>query len=344
MYHLHMKILSMNYGHSAVAASAYRSRCRLLDWQTGIVHNYNHKHDLYQSFILCPPHTPEMLFDREVLWNTIQKIESRKNSQIGREIEISIPKVFSPDLAVSVVSDFSKTMLVNRGLIVDVAFHGMETKNPHAHLLFATRPILNNGLFGSKDRDLYNKDFLFGCRKAWEEFCNRSLDMLGLSHLRISCESHSARGIEKPPQLHMGGRNHRLWKEKGEITEKNAQYVVDELTVEIINLEKMRRAAIRVEKRAYVRREFLRYAALGIFQNSVIPDISKSPTVYTQSDAVVIHEPPGYSSSALDRNFSSVEVNLKDVIRGNKDFVSRITKFDNDLDPKRSNNNGPSMG
>lgn len=343
MYHLHMKILSMNYGHSAVAASAYRSRCRLLDWQTGIVHNYTHKHDLYQSFILCPPHTPELLFDREVLWNTIQKTESRKNSQIGREIEMSIPKVFSKDLAVSVVSEFSKTMLVSRGLVVDVAFHGMESKNPHAHLLFTTRPVLDNGHFGSKDRDLYKRDFLVGCRKAWEECCNTSLDMLGLSHLHISCESYSSRGIEKPPQLHMGGRDHRLWKENGEITEKNAQYVVDELTVEIINLEKMRRVSKRVEKRASVRREFLRNACLGMFQTSAIPDSSKSHTAYIQSDAVVVQEPAGYSS-AQEKNFSSVEVDLKGSIRGNKDFVNRLAKLENDFDPKRPNNNGPSMG
>ena len=86
-----MQIISRSKGQSAVAAAAYRSGDRLLDERTGETKFY--KRDVQpDAMILAPAHSPSWVSNREKLWNEVEKIEKRKDSQLAREMNLALPR------------------------------------------------------------------------------------------------------------------------------------------------------------------------------------------------------------------------------------------------------------
>ena len=69
-------------------AAAYRSGGRLTCERTGLVFNFTRKREVEYLAILAPEGAPEWVQDRQTLWNQVER-ESRKNSQLGREIEVA---------------------------------------------------------------------------------------------------------------------------------------------------------------------------------------------------------------------------------------------------------------
>ncbi len=82
IYHLCIKIISRGKNKSAVAASTYRSGEKIKNEYNGVVH----------TEILLPQNAAKEFLNRSVLWNSVEKIEKSKNSQLAREIEIALPK------------------------------------------------------------------------------------------------------------------------------------------------------------------------------------------------------------------------------------------------------------
>ncbi len=78
-------------GKSAVAGAAYRSGQRLVNDYDGLVHDFTKKGGVVHTEILLPAHAPPEYSDRSTLWNAVEKVEKAKNSQLAREIEISLP-------------------------------------------------------------------------------------------------------------------------------------------------------------------------------------------------------------------------------------------------------------
>ena len=77
-------------------------------------------------------------------------------------------------------SGFVGEQLTRRGIVADVALHTVRAKdggdNPHAHILFSSRPVLKNGSgFGKKNRLLERQETLKQWRTAWGEHVNRAL-------------------------------------------------------------------------------------------------------------------------------------------------------------------------
>lgn len=97
IYHCSIKIISRGKGKSAVAAAAYRSGEKLTNQYDGIVHDYTRKSGVTHTESLLPSHAPPEFSDRSTLWNSVEKIEKAKNSQLAREIEIAIPKECRPN-------------------------------------------------------------------------------------------------------------------------------------------------------------------------------------------------------------------------------------------------------
>lgn len=90
IYHCSIKIISRGKGKSAVAA-AYRSGENLTNHYDGVTHDFTRKGGIVHTEILLPPHAPPDFADRSILWNSVEKIEKAKNSQLAREIEIALP-------------------------------------------------------------------------------------------------------------------------------------------------------------------------------------------------------------------------------------------------------------
>ncbi len=87
---------------------------------------------------------------REQLWNTIEKVEKRKDSQLAREFVLSLPRQLDRAQQIELVRNWCLSEFVSKGFVVDLAIHKSKSgQNPHAHVLVTTRPVTVDG-FGKK--------------------------------------------------------------------------------------------------------------------------------------------------------------------------------------------------
>ena len=191
-------------GHSATAASSYRSGSRLVDARTGLTHDYSARHDVVFSTVLLPPGASLNFADREVLWNQAERVEKRRDAQLCKDVVLALPKELDLNLQIELVQRFAHTHFVDYGLPADIAIHDHGNGNPHAHILIATRRLEAHGFSKYKARDL-NPAFAKGrvveqdyWGERWREmqndfFAEKQLDLsVDLNH--ILPERHAGRG------------------------------------------------------------------------------------------------------------------------------------------------------
>jgi hypothetical protein len=61
--------------------------------------------------MMLPEGAPERLNDRETLWNEVEAGEKRKDAQLAREVEFSIPREMTQEQGVALARDFVKRNL-----------------------------------------------------------------------------------------------------------------------------------------------------------------------------------------------------------------------------------------
>ncbi|KOO43753.1 MobQ family relaxase [Priestia koreensis] len=201
IYHFSAQVISRSRGQSAVASAAYRSGERLLDERTGENKYYARKVQP-EAIILSPSQSPSWVYDRNRLWNEVEKAETRKNSQLAREINIALPRELSANQQTDLIKQFVQSQFVNKGMIADIAIHRDDKENPHAHVMLTTREISKDG-FTVKNRDWNDRKLLNQWREQWANYANQALDLQGVNE-RISHLSHEARGLEQLPTIHLG--------------------------------------------------------------------------------------------------------------------------------------------
>ena len=182
IYHLRATMISRSAGRSATGAAAYRSGERIHDERTGLSFDYRARGGVEHVEILAPERSPEWVRDRAALWNAVEAAETRKNSQVAREIRVALPAELDRDQRIALVRDFCQRSFVDRGMVADVALHvpGREgdERNHHAHILLTTREIGPEG-FTTKNRDWNAVEMLEGWREAWARDSNRALERCG---------------------------------------------------------------------------------------------------------------------------------------------------------------------
>ncbi|NYZ70475.1 MobA/MobL family protein, partial [Endozoicomonas sp. SM1973] len=166
IYHCKVKVISRSTGRSSTGAAAYRAGERIVDERTGIVHDYRRKSGVSYSQILAPRQSPSWSYDRAQLWNEVEKIEKRKDSQLCREVEVALPRELNEDEMRILARDYAQEQFVDRGMIADISIHHAKDENPHAHILLTTRDVTPEG-FGKKNRDWNQKELLENWREAW---------------------------------------------------------------------------------------------------------------------------------------------------------------------------------
>ena len=82
IYHCSVQVIGRSNGRSATGAAAYRSGMEITDDRTGITHDYTRKSGVDHAEILAPANAPDWVHDRSQLWNTVEKTERRKDSQL----------------------------------------------------------------------------------------------------------------------------------------------------------------------------------------------------------------------------------------------------------------------
>lgn len=232
IYHLRVKYVQRAAGRSAVAASAYRSGSCLADTRTGVTHDYTRKRDIEHSEVMLPDHMPAALFEREVLWNTVETGIKHPRGQPAFEVEVALPRELSREQCVELVREFSNDMFVARGVPVDFAIHRPTAsdggEHPHAHILVGTRRHNPDGSLDKAARDmqdnpklvakvyaleeegkideavLLQKDLNLGLwRRQWEDYSNRFLSDAG-SDARIDHRTLEAQQVAREPTPNVG--------------------------------------------------------------------------------------------------------------------------------------------
>ena len=183
IYHFSAKVISRANGSSAVASAAYRSASELHDERLGRNHDFCNKAGVIHSEVLLPQGAPERLSDRTTLWNEVEAGEKRKDAQLAREVEFSIPREMNEKQGVSLARDFVEKEFVRRGMVADLNVHWDHAKDgspkPHAHVMLSMREVGPEG-FGKKNRDWNSNEHLKGWREAWAAHVNERMAELGL--------------------------------------------------------------------------------------------------------------------------------------------------------------------
>jgi len=196
--HLQAKLVQRSKQQSAVASAAYRSGSALTDARIGKVFDYTRRQAIEQTRILSPSYAPEWVNDRNTLWNTVEAVEKRKDAQVAREIEISIPAALPAKVREELIWTFCAENFVALGMVADVCLHGPghgDPRNYHAHVMLSTREIGPDG-FGKKNRDWNANENLETWKTNWERDCNAALEASG-ANIRVDRRSIEDRREEK---------------------------------------------------------------------------------------------------------------------------------------------------
>lgn len=110
------------------------------------------------SFFCFTPHAPPEFSDRSILWNSVEQIETSRNSQLAREVEAALPVELTREQQLALVCEYVKDNFVSAGMCADFAIHDKGTGNPHVHILLTIRPLDDNGGWGAKCRKVYDLD------------------------------------------------------------------------------------------------------------------------------------------------------------------------------------------
>ena len=202
IYHLHAQIIQRSKGRCTTAAIAYRRGALVHDQRLGKTFDYRGRSGVDHTDTLAPQGAPDWVFEPEILWNEVERVERRKDAQLAREIDIALPVELSPSDQIALAKRFVRLQFVSLGMVADMAFHGLETHNPHVHIMLTLRELRPDG-FGKKKREWNSRKRLRQWRSAWSEICNRALEALG-SNARIDHRTLLAQGLPRHPQIHLG--------------------------------------------------------------------------------------------------------------------------------------------
>lgn len=196
----------------------------------GIVHDFTRKGGIAYTEILLPQNAPEEFVNRSILWNSVEKIEKSKNSQLAREIEIALPKELDREKQIELVREYVKENFVKVGMCADIALHDKGDGNPHAHILLTMRPLNEDTTWGAKSKKEYildkngekvklkngnyktrkidtvdwnEQDKAEEWRKSWADITNKYLEENSIQE-KVDHRSYQRQGIEQIPTIHLG--------------------------------------------------------------------------------------------------------------------------------------------
>lgn len=226
MYHFRVKVIGRSSGRSATGATAYRTGGRssasglayrvggvLTDPLTGQSYDYRAKgrldangYGVLHVEVLAPAGAKPWVFDLQSLLNRVEGAEKRKDAQLFRELEISLPRELSHEDRIALVRAFVERHCVKEGMVATVAHHNERAAdggdNPHAHVLLTMRELKPEG-FGNKVREWNRRDIVKEWREAWADMANEMLKERGIDK-RLDHRSFKDRDIELEPDTYVG--------------------------------------------------------------------------------------------------------------------------------------------
>jgi len=202
IYHFSVAVISRARGQRIVAAAAAQAADRLRDEYYGVVHNHLRREGVEFTEIVAPAEAPPWVFDREQLWNRVEAAERRKDSQLARAIEISLPVELDAAQCIVLLREYVRAEFVSKRMIADMSIRRTRLDNPNAHVLLTLREASAAG-FGPKMRQWNRKSNLMEWRSSWATWANLHLARAGHG-VRIDHRSLDEQQIELTPARRTG--------------------------------------------------------------------------------------------------------------------------------------------
>jgi hypothetical protein len=207
--------------HSSVGAAAYRAGERIRDDRTNEVHNHSRRKDVSHSEIMLPGQVSGENMDwarnRASLWNSVENAETRKNSRVATEIQVTLPFELPPARRLEMARTFSQEIADHYRVAVDLAIHdprpSSDPRNFHAHLLMTTREVSPEGLGAKAGLDMQTSERVrlglpnisqefTAIRERWAALTNEALKEANIE-ARVDHRSLEAQGIDREPAPHI---------------------------------------------------------------------------------------------------------------------------------------------
>ncbi|MDP1975075.1 MAG: MobA/MobL family protein, partial [Alphaproteobacteria bacterium] len=238
-YHLTVKNIARAGGKSCVSSLAYRSATKLNDLNTGQSFNYSKKQNVNHVEILTGDNAPKWLKDiaKECIsdrQSALQKLsvifenaEKRKDSQVYREIEFSLPRELTNEQNIEWSKKFINDVCVKKGMLSVLHFHfdcdeKTGEKKPHCHVLLSTRDVTEEGLSIHKRRDWNDKSLVIEWREQCAQYQNAALKEQGFE-TRVDHRSYVDRHVDIKAQPKKGKAVSQMT-EKGIQTDKQKEF------------------------------------------------------------------------------------------------------------------------
>ncbi|WP_193368031.1 MobA/MobL family protein [Pelagibius marinus] len=114
---------------SAVAAGAYRRGARTTSTteEGRRVHDYSKKRGVIHTETLAPEGAPTWAANSEHLWQMVEIAEKRKDSQLARELVVTLPLNVPLHKSLPATRDWLQDEVVALGMVADIAVHAYGT-------------------------------------------------------------------------------------------------------------------------------------------------------------------------------------------------------------------------
>ncbi len=237
--HFKISIIKRSAHQSAVAAAAYQSGEVLFCEYDNRKKAYTEKRGIVYTEIMLPSNAPAAYADRNTLWNAVEAVENKWNSQLARRIILALPREVPKEQYPQMLRDFCQEHFVSRGMCADFAIHDKRDGNPHAHIILTMRSMDEKGNWQPKSRKVYNLDEngqRYKCpnsrywsshkeevvdwnhkkyaeiwRHGWETVTNKYLERNNRTE-RVDLRSLERQGSEMLPTVHLGPAIHQMEK------------------------------------------------------------------------------------------------------------------------------------
>ena len=192
-------------GKTAVAAASYRNGEKYIGVD-GKEANFKNKDVDFHEIIL--PSYVEVDFDAQSLWLSADKAELNKNggfkavSTSAYEYQFALPRELSPSQNIELTREFTRAWVEKHGCAANPAYHHLEGKNPHVHIMITNRRMDAQGNLCEKLRCLDNKNSIKESRALFVEIMNKHLIQAGFEG-NLSALSYKAQGLDIEPVKHI---------------------------------------------------------------------------------------------------------------------------------------------
>ena len=144
LYRLEARMIGRSGGHLAGAAAAYRTAGRVtsvlsvaayraatrLEAGAGEdrrVYDYRQKRGVAHTEIMAPAGAPDWARDRQALWDTVERVERRKDAQLARELLVTLPRDVPYTAALAGLRAWVRDEAVAHGMVADIGVHAYGT-------------------------------------------------------------------------------------------------------------------------------------------------------------------------------------------------------------------------